>query len=198
MSARHCFASLSTRISSSSSLTLKRSASVLVSTSSTPVCPSLVRNAAPRRTPRLQARLYSTDQQPSTQQPEASTPTSSAAAAAAAAAAETKATRSRYFVARTRSGSLPVYTDLKGSGPGAYCLTIVRNIDGDLDTFRKDLATFLFTDSANATQAISTKHNQQLLREAFDQVDVKRQSRQLVVKGDYSREIKSWLASLHY
>ncbi|KAK4056131.1 hypothetical protein OIO90_002862 [Microbotryomycetes sp. JL221] len=106
-----------------------------------------------------------------------------------------------YFVARTRNGNLPVYSDLKGSGPGSRVSTIVRNVDGDLDALRVDLTEALFVDPSlpldrqkQQLQGLTSQKGRRSDRPIF----VKMEARQVVVNGDWTREIKSWLASKHF
>ncbi|GAA5919559.1 hypothetical protein JCM1841_001012 [Sporobolomyces salmonicolor] len=77
-----------------------------------------------------------------------------------------------YFIPRSRFGELPVYADIRNGG--ARHLTVVRKVQGDLDAFRRDLASFL----SGATTSYLKPHSQQL-----------------VIKGDWVRETKEFLAA---
>ncbi|KAJ2832784.1 mitochondrial 54S ribosomal protein img2 [Coemansia furcata] len=74
-----------------------------------------------------------------------------------------------YFVHRTRFQSLPVYTDIKNGKTRKQ--TTVRRIEGDLEALRADMAKAL-SDSS---------------------IQIKKASQQLVIKGDRSGEIRTWL-----
>ncbi|GAA6063550.1 hypothetical protein JCM10212_002662 [Sporobolomyces blumeae] len=78
---------------------------------------------------------------------------------------------SPYFVPRSQFGELPVYSDIRNGG--TRCLTIVRKVHGDISALHRDLASFL--DSSTVSFA-------------------KPQSQQIVIKGDWVREVKEWLA----
>ncbi|PIA16568.1 hypothetical protein COEREDRAFT_81224 [Coemansia reversa NRRL 1564] len=74
-----------------------------------------------------------------------------------------------YYVRRTRFQSLPVYTEVRNGRTRK--LTILRRIDGDLDALRTEISKALDEES----------------------VMVKAISRQLVIKGDRSTELRKWL-----
>ncbi|KAJ2084217.1 mitochondrial large ribosomal subunit [Coemansia sp. RSA 988] len=74
-----------------------------------------------------------------------------------------------YYVSRTRFQSLPVYTDIRNGRTRK--LTILRRIDGDLGALRTDISNALDEES----------------------VVLKTISRQLVIKGDRSTELRKWL-----
>ncbi|GAA5964804.1 hypothetical protein JCM3765_002562 [Sporobolomyces pararoseus] len=78
---------------------------------------------------------------------------------------------SKYFVPRSQFGELPVYSDVRNGG--TRVLTIIRKVHGDVSELHKDLSEFL--------QSSTTSF-------------VKPQSQQVVVKGDWVREVKEWLA----
>ncbi|GAA5975832.1 hypothetical protein JCM5350_000747 [Sporobolomyces pararoseus] len=78
---------------------------------------------------------------------------------------------SKYFVPRSQFGELPVYSDVRNGG--TRVLTIIRKVHGDVSELHKDLSEFL--------QSSATSF-------------VKPQSQQVVVKGDWVREVKEWLA----
>ncbi|KAJ2797780.1 54S ribosomal protein img2, mitochondrial [Coemansia guatemalensis] len=74
-----------------------------------------------------------------------------------------------YYVRRTRFQSLPVYIDVRNGRTRK--LTILRRIDGDLGALRADISKALDEES----------------------VVLKAISRQLVIKGDRSTELRKWL-----
>ncbi|KAJ2612372.1 mitochondrial large ribosomal subunit [Coemansia sp. RSA 1365] len=74
-----------------------------------------------------------------------------------------------YYIRRTRFQSLPVYTEIRNGRTRK--LTILRRIDGDLGALRADISKALDEES----------------------VVVKAISRQLVIKGDRSTELRKWL-----
>ncbi|TKA53289.1 hypothetical protein B0A53_04307 [Rhodotorula sp. CCFEE 5036] len=76
-----------------------------------------------------------------------------------------------YFVPRTAGGELPVYTDIRNGGSRVY--TIVRKTRGDLSALQRDLASYL-TDVPS---------------------HVKPAAGQIVLRGDWVRETKEWLAA---
>ncbi|KAL1915880.1 mitochondrial 54S ribosomal protein mL49 [Calcarisporiella thermophila] len=73
-----------------------------------------------------------------------------------------------YFVERTRSKSLPVYTDYRNGG--MRVLTLIRKIEGDVGRLCEDLAKDLPTT-----------------------VNVNKTTGHVVVKGNYVREVREWL-----
>ncbi|SCV67264.1 BQ2448_5910 [Microbotryum intermedium] len=79
-----------------------------------------------------------------------------------------------YFVRRTAGGELPVYVDVLHGG--SKRLTLIRKIDGDLEALKRDLSQYLV--------GISNY--------------VKPHARQVVVKGDYVRQTKEWLAAMGF
>ncbi|ORY57710.1 mitochondrial large subunit ribosomal protein-domain-containing protein [Leucosporidium creatinivorum] len=95
------------------------------------------------------------------------TPTAVDASAEPVAAAPPKLLS--YYVPRTANGELPVYGDVKGM----RFETICRKVDGNVEDLRKDLGEYL-QDVPSFTKA---------------------QSRQVVLKGDWVREVKEWLSA---
>ncbi|ORY04815.1 hypothetical protein K493DRAFT_296788 [Basidiobolus meristosporus CBS 931.73] len=75
----------------------------------------------------------------------------------------------KYFVKRTSGKSLPVYSDIKNGG--TRFLTIVRRVEGDLDKLRQDLSTVA----------------------PSEYITINRRTSQIVVKGNYVREVRKWL-----
>ncbi|KAJ2162147.1 mitochondrial 54S ribosomal protein img2 [Coemansia sp. RSA 552] len=88
---------------------------------------------------------------------------------AAATAPQPQSIAYPYFVRRTRFQSLPVYTDIRNGRTRRQ--TIVRRIDGDVQALGADIAAEF----------------------GSDVVAVKNVSRQVVIKGDLSREVREWL-----
>ncbi|BGP53279.1 hypothetical protein JCM8202_002604 [Rhodotorula sphaerocarpa] len=76
-----------------------------------------------------------------------------------------------YFVPRTAGGELPVYSDIRNGG--SRVTTIVRKTRGDLAALQRDLATYL-TDVPSY---------------------LKPSAGQIVLRGDWVRETKEWLAA---
>ncbi|RUP42723.1 mitochondrial large subunit ribosomal protein-domain-containing protein [Jimgerdemannia flammicorona] len=76
-----------------------------------------------------------------------------------------------YFVSRTASHALPVYTDIR-NGRTRH-LTIIRRIEGDVNKLRKDLLELL-----PSPQLIS----------------VNELNNQIVIKGFWQYEVTAWLA----
>ncbi|GAA5873986.1 hypothetical protein JCM3774_004059 [Rhodotorula dairenensis] len=76
-----------------------------------------------------------------------------------------------YFVPRTAGGELPVYSDIRNGGSRVY--TIVRKTRGNLAALQHDLASYL-TDVPS---------------------HVKPAAGQVVLRGDWVRETKEWLAA---
>ncbi|KAK4703287.1 large subunit ribosomal protein L49, partial [Phenoliferia sp. Uapishka_3] len=74
-----------------------------------------------------------------------------------------------YSLKRTPSGFLPVYVDVKSGGQRLS--TIVRKIDGDVEALRRDLA-----EAMPSVQAYT-----------------KPAARQVILRGDWSKETKEWL-----
>ncbi|GAA5923924.1 mitochondrial 54S ribosomal protein mL49 IMG2 [Sporobolomyces koalae] len=79
---------------------------------------------------------------------------------------------SKYFVPRSQFGELPVYSDVRNSG--TRVLTVVRKVHGDVSELHKDLSRFLHPST---------------------QLYTKPQTQQVVIRGDWVREVKEWLAS---
>ncbi|GAA6005487.1 hypothetical protein JCM10207_002998 [Rhodosporidiobolus poonsookiae] len=77
-----------------------------------------------------------------------------------------------YYVPRTRFGELPVYSEIKNGG--TRFLTVVRKAEGDVEALRRDLSAFL-------------SHSVPLF--------VKPQTGQVVIRGEWVRETKEWLAA---
>ncbi|GAA5971248.1 hypothetical protein JCM11641_008281 [Rhodosporidiobolus odoratus] len=84
----------------------------------------------------------------------------------------------KYYVPRSRFGELPVYSDVKNAG--TKYLTVIRRAEGDVEALRRDLSAFLSPSSSpsNATSFWT-----------------KPQARQVIIKGDWVRETKEWLAA---
>ncbi|GAA5861880.1 hypothetical protein JCM1840_006862 [Sporobolomyces johnsonii] len=103
--------------------------------------------------------------------PVASTSSAPSTAAPATSPAPSEAAL-RYFVPRSRFGELPVYADIRNGG--SRYLTVVRKVQGDLDALHRDLKSSL----SGATISHLKPHCQQI-----------------VLKGDWVRETKAFLAS---
>ncbi|GAA5894588.1 mitochondrial 54S ribosomal protein mL49 IMG2 [Sporobolomyces salmoneus] len=78
---------------------------------------------------------------------------------------------SKYFVPRSQFGELPVYSDVRNNG--TRVLTVIRKVHGDVSELHKDLSQFLDRSTVSYT---------------------KPQTQQIVIKGDWVREVKEWLA----
>ncbi|GAA6048055.1 hypothetical protein JCM3770_000169 [Rhodotorula araucariae] len=76
-----------------------------------------------------------------------------------------------YNVPRTRFGELPVYSEFKNGG--SRVLTIVRKAEGDIEALRTDLTAFL-----SSVPSLS-----------------KPAQGQVILRGDWVREVKEWLAA---
>ncbi|BGP13069.1 hypothetical protein JCM10213_000927 [Rhodosporidiobolus nylandii] len=109
---------------------------------------------------------------PSTASPVASTSSATPEAPVAAQDGQAAEPELAYYVPRSRFGELPVYSDIRNAG--TKVLTIIRKAEGDVEALRRDLSSFL-------TPAAQTY--------------IKPQGRQIVVKGDWVRETKEWLAA---
>ncbi|SCZ96064.1 BZ3500_MvSof-1268-A1-R1_Chr8-1g09980 [Microbotryum saponariae] len=79
-----------------------------------------------------------------------------------------------YFVRRTAGGELPVYVDVLHGG--SKRLTLIRKVDGNLEALRQDLSQYL----------VGVPNY------------IKPHARQVVVKGDYVRQTKEWLAAMGF
>ncbi|GAA5873462.1 hypothetical protein JCM16303_001131 [Sporobolomyces ruberrimus] len=79
---------------------------------------------------------------------------------------------SKYFIPRSQFGELPVYSDVRNGG--TRVLTIIRKVHGDVSELQKDLEQFLHPSTSSFT---------------------KPQTQQVVIKGDWVREVKEWLAT---
>ncbi|GAA5991617.1 hypothetical protein JCM10908_005791 [Rhodotorula pacifica] len=102
----------------------------------------------------------------------AATPSQTAAEASSLSATPpTSETAPPYFVPRTAGGELPVYSDVRNGGSRVY--TIVRKTRGDLNALQRDLASYL-TDVPS---------------------HVKPSAGQVILRGDWVRETKEWLAA---
>ena len=80
-----------------------------------------------------------------------------------------------YFIKRSSSGSLPVYTESLNFG--LQIQTVVNHIHGDMQAFESDLKTIV----CQGRLSIQNKG-----------------VRKLVLSGDYSVEIRGWLHSLGF
>ncbi|KAK5173013.1 uncharacterized protein LTR77_003135 [Saxophila tyrrhenica] len=80
-----------------------------------------------------------------------------------------------YFVNRTRSNELPVYTDSKRGGN--LKLTLVRKVDGEVETLRNDLRRML-------GKRVGLED---------ERVVVNGVTRQVVIKGHYKPEVEKFL-----
>ncbi|KAJ1948198.1 mitochondrial 54S ribosomal protein img2 [Linderina macrospora] len=83
--------------------------------------------------------------------------------------AEQKLVAYPYFINRTRFQTLPVYTDIRNAG--TRTLTLVRRIDGDVEALRNDLAAALEDNT----------------------VEIRKVSRQIVIRGNRINEVREWL-----
>ncbi|GAA6011417.1 hypothetical protein JCM11491_002776 [Sporobolomyces phaffii] len=96
-------------------------------------------------------------------------PTPVASGSATVGAAEVE---SKYFVPRSQFGELPVYSDVRNGG--TRVLTVIRKVHGDVSGLHKDLSHFLHPSTTSYT---------------------KPQTQQIVIKGDWVREVKEWLST---
>ncbi|GAA5997078.1 mitochondrial 54S ribosomal protein mL49 IMG2 [Rhodotorula paludigena] len=76
-----------------------------------------------------------------------------------------------YSVPRTRFGQLPVYTEFKKGG--AQVFTVIRKAEGDIRALQTDLSRFLRSVSSQSKPAQG----------------------QVILRGDWTRETKEWLAA---
>lgn len=74
-----------------------------------------------------------------------------------------------YKVSRTVAGSLPVYSEVKNDGQRVS--TQVRKISGDIEVLSRELSSF------------------------FPQAQVFSKQRQVVLRGNYVKEVKEWLCA---
>ncbi|KAL5121057.1 mitochondrial 54S ribosomal protein img2 [Pleosporales sp. CAS-2024a] len=79
--------------------------------------------------------------------------------------------RPKYFVARSTTGNLPVYTEFKRGG--SLQLTTIRKVNGDLVQLRDELRAFL--------------------RKRIDHVTINYLTQHVVVKGHHKHEVKDFL-----
>ncbi|GAA5847927.1 hypothetical protein JCM5353_004483 [Sporobolomyces roseus] len=79
---------------------------------------------------------------------------------------------SKFFVPRSQFGELPVYSDVRNGG--TRTMTVVRKIHGDVNALHQELSAFLDPSTTSFT---------------------KPQTQQIVIKGDWVREVKEWLSN---
>lgn len=93
-----------------------------------------------------------------------------------------------YLVKRTANGNLPVYTEYKNSRSRA--ITIIRRIDGDIESLRNDLERKVFG-SANL-EAEGSHHGVQV------DVAIRKPSNHIWINGNVSRNVRYWLTSIGF
>ncbi|GAA5838647.1 hypothetical protein JCM3766R1_001551 [Sporobolomyces carnicolor] len=146
---------------------------------STMIATTVVRAAAYRSTGAIcpsSFRSFSTTRAaptsaPATPTPPTTTPGASAGGRVGGGAREEP--EPKYFVPRSQFGELPVYSDVRNGG--TRVLTVIRKVHGDVTELHKDLVTTFL--GATTTDSFT-----------------KPQTQQIVIKGDWVREVKEWLA----
>lgn len=95
-----------------------------------------------------------------------------------------------YYIPRTASNGLPVYGEIKSGGQ--RFLTIVRKVDGNVEVRFSPPLPLGRAELMRGVQALKRD-----LQEHLPHVDayVKVQARQVVLKGDWVKESKEWLAA---